>query len=85
MNWEVLGVIGELVSAVVVVVTLLYVAIQVRETRVAAASDANRAIVTDFQRIWTDALGDKRKNLIVRRAMNEWGSLTKSDQLTAHV
>ncbi len=85
MNWNALGAIGELVSAFAVVVTLLYLAIQLRQTRITVASDANRAIINDFQRIWTDALSDKRTNLIVRRAMNEWGSLSKSDQLTAHV
>ena len=85
MNWDALATIGELVSAFAVVVTLIYLAIQFRQTRVAAAADANRAIITDFQRIWTDAIGDKSTNLIVRRAMNNWDSLSKSDQLTAHV
>jgi len=56
MNWDALGAIGELVSAFAVVVTLLYLAIQLRQTRIAAVRDANRTIITDFQRIWTDAL-----------------------------
>lgn len=84
MNWEALGAIGELVSAFAVVVTLGYLAIQLRQNRAAANRDANRAIITDFQRIWSDTLRDTPTNLIVRRAMNEWGSLSKSEQLIAH-
>ena len=84
MNWDALGAIGELVSAFAVVVTLGYLAIQLRQNRAAANRDANRAIITDFQRIWSDTLRDAETNLVIRRAMNEWGSLSKGEQLAAH-
>ena len=41
MNWEAIGAIGEIVGAVAVVLTLAYLAIQVRHAKEAAA-DTNR-------------------------------------------
>ena len=41
MNWDALGAIGEIISALVVAITLAYFAIQLRASR-EAASDANR-------------------------------------------
>ena len=42
MNWEALGAIGELVGAVAIIVTLVYLAFQVKYARI-AATDASRA------------------------------------------
>ncbi len=37
MNWEAIGAIGEILGALAVVLTLGYLAVQVRHTRLAAA------------------------------------------------
>ena len=84
MNWDALSAIVEVISTIAVIVTLAYLAIQLRQNRAAANRDANRAIVTDFQRIWSDTLRDRNTNIIIRRALNEWSSLSKAEQLTAH-
>ena len=41
MNWEAIGALGEIISALVVAITLAYFDIQLRSSR-EAASDANR-------------------------------------------
>jgi hypothetical protein len=41
MNWEAIGAVGEIVGAVAVVATLLYLASQTRHTRTAVESSAN--------------------------------------------
>ena len=52
MNWEAVGALGELIGALVVIITLVYIAIQVKYAKLAAA-DANRLVrsrgITDMQ------------------------------------
>ena len=52
MNWEAIGAIGEILGALVVFITLAYLAVQVRYAKLAAA-DSNRQVrtrgVTDMQ------------------------------------
>jgi hypothetical protein len=43
MNWEAIGAVGEIVGALAVLVTLIYLAIQVRHTRRAQQAEAIRA------------------------------------------
>lgn len=43
MNWEAIGAVGEIVGALAVLVTLIYLAIQVRHARRAQQADAIRA------------------------------------------
>ena len=43
MNWDAIGAVGELVGALAVLVTLIYLAIQVRHTRRAQEAEAIRA------------------------------------------
>ena len=50
MNWDAIGAIGELVGASAVVVTLVYLAIQIRENTRVAKSEAFR----DIASIWND-------------------------------
>lgn len=55
MNWDVIGAIGETVGAVAVVVTLAYLAIQIRVSR-SVAADTNRLTRTNGVREWCLAL-----------------------------
>ncbi len=80
MNWEAVGAIGETVGAVGVVVTLFYLALQIRqqnrESRIAAVHELNEAFrgsITSFQ----DAgLAD-----IFSRAKDDFQSLTEPERL----
>ena len=69
MNWEALGAIGEIVGAVAVVVTLLYVAVQVwRSTRASAveAKLQSKRLFEDFidPLIETPELNDLRIKVV---------------------
>ena len=80
MNWEAIGAIGETVGAIGVVVTLIYLARQIRqqnrESRIAAVHDLNegfRGSITAFQ----DAgLAD-----IFSRAKTDFASLAEPERL----
>ena len=78
MNWEALGAIGELIGAFAVVVTLIYVGIQVRHSagavRSAAANDASVAMQT-----WYLEMGSNRQ------ASDMWfNAMTSPEPLPTH-
>ena len=78
MNWEALGAIGELIGAFAVVVTLIYVGIQVRHSagavRSAAANDASVAMQT-----WYLEMGSNRQ------ASDMWfNAMTSPEPLSTH-
>lgn len=51
MNWDAIGSIGEIVGAGAVVVSLVYLAIQIRKQTVEARLLATRELASDYQRI----------------------------------
>ena len=68
MNWDALGAIGEIAGAVAVIVTLIYLARQIRQNTVAtrlstshsiasAARDWNRPLLNDPELAWTFQVG----------------------------
>ena len=65
MNWEVAGVIAEIVGAIAVVVTLMYLAIQTRQARIAAEQSAKFAVLQGSSSViaaysrWRSILLDK--------------------------
>ena len=48
MNWEAIGSIGEVLGAVAVLVTLLYLAAQIKQTNKMARFDTTREIIAQF-------------------------------------
>lgn len=50
MNWDAAGALGEIIGATAVVVTVIYLAIQIRTTRVDSASAATYSVIEGFSR-----------------------------------
>ena len=48
MNWEAVGAVGELIGAVTVVITLLYLAIQIRQNSQAVKNSAAQALLSEL-------------------------------------
>jgi len=48
MNWEAIGAVGELIGAVTVVITLLYLAIQIRQNSQAVKNSAAQALLSEL-------------------------------------
>jgi len=81
MNWEAIGAIGEMVGAAGVIVSLLYLAVQVQ-----AATRANRREnaheLNEATRAWWAQLSeDGERASIWRRGLTEYGSLTPTEAL----
>lgn len=70
MNWEALGAIGDFVGAVAVVVTLIYLAIQVRHSKKATADQSRLYRATAVREMIIETIN----NDVLRMAqMKDWG------------
>ena len=84
MNWDALGAIGDFVGSIVVLVTLVYIAIQAREVRAIAAAESSRDLLLHF----SGSLEDFKKEdiaHIIRIGLNDWSSLSRNDQMRVHI
>jgi hypothetical protein len=51
MSWDVVTAISEFIGALAVVISLMYVAAQVKQSNRQAASDSSRALLSEFSRV----------------------------------
>lgn len=80
MNWDALGAIGELLGALVVVVTLIYLAIQLREnTRMLRISAADRALAFVLEFTGDLAQHEEFSQLLTQGA-EDWENLSESER-----
>jgi hypothetical protein len=80
MNWDALAATAELISAMLVVVTLVYLAMQLREnTKMLRTSAADRALafVLEFT---GDMARDKEVSQLLTHGIEDWDSLSESER-----
>ncbi len=84
MNWEALGAIAELVGAIGVIVSLLYLAVQIRQNTVCSRAATYQAVVSDAQRI--NALVVEHEDIarLRRVGLSEPGVLTPDELMRFH-
>ena len=80
MNWDAIGAVGEIVSAIAVIVTLAYLAVQIRDgaraSRSAAVTDATTAM-----QAWYQELGSNSESAtLFLEGLKNPDSLPKRDQ-----
>jgi hypothetical protein len=80
MNWDALAAVAELAGALVVVVTLVYVATELRGNTKAlrrSAADSALAAVLDFT---SDMARDKEVSQLLTQGSEDWDGLSESDR-----
>ena len=86
MEWSIqdLGAASEFVGAIVVVFTLAYLAIQMRQSNVAAQSAAIQGFFDSIS-----SFADIKSNVpfiqVIRRGFANWGELSKDEQAQVHM
>ena len=80
MNWEAIGALGEVIGGLVVIGSLIYLAIEIRQNTNLARASAQRDIHATFNNIVYHWNNDAE---IVRKAMLDFASLSKTEQLIA--
>ena len=79
MNWDALGAVAELVGAVGVVASLLYVAVQVRQNTGALRASAEQDAITALRLFQRSLLEDDRLR-VFRAGSEDWDSLDDDDR-----
>lgn len=78
MNWEAIGAIGELIGGLVVILSLVYVGTQIRQSTALARATAQRDLYESYQKYLYKVA---EHSDLFRRAIQDFSSLSKSDQL----
>jgi len=84
VNWEAIGAVGEIVGAIAVVVTLGYLAMQIRQTNRATKISSELAVFTNFLGLTSDLVNDNETIAIIRKGFVDWDRLTPDEQATIH-
>ena len=81
MNWEALGAVGELVGAAGVILTLAYLAIQIRQNTLAVRGSMNDAVAGQFREIKQLIIGDSDLTRIWTRGIENPDSLDSDERM----
>jgi hypothetical protein len=79
MNWDAIGAIGELAGALAVVITLLFLARQLRLSNRQQRLESGRAVTEEFNRINTLFLDLDKMGMIIR-ALHNWQAAMPQEQ-----
>jgi hypothetical protein len=82
MNWEALGAIGELAGALVVVLTLFYLAVQIKQNTLAVKTSSHHAITDSFNVINGLMASDPRLARIWRLGTLDMSALSEDEQIS---
>ncbi len=84
MNWEIIGSTGEWAGAIAVVVTLFYLARQIRQQNINTAATAMDSWLADYNNTVLELTRDSEVALIYRQGITDFDRLTPNDQLRFH-
>jgi hypothetical protein len=84
MNWDAVGAIGEILGALVVLATILYLAIQTR-TGVKLAKSQGPQWISDGINTWLGSLrNDPEMTRLIRTSLHHWSDLSLNEQTRVH-
>jgi len=84
MNWEAIGAVGEVIGSITVVLSVLYLAAQVRQANRQSASDAGFAALAELNQLRDFVFSDPAgAGIILKLKSNE--SLTDEEQVKVEV
>ncbi len=85
MNWDAIGAIGEIIGAAAVLVTLIYLALQVRQTRKMQLAESIRATRAERREFFTSLRDSPFIPAILEKVANRAElSYSEATRLTAH-
>jgi hypothetical protein len=79
MNWEAIAAIGEILGALAVVVTVAYLAVQVRQNTASVSTSTYESVVSGFNRINLSIAEDEELASLFQRGLYEPDSLTENE------
>ncbi len=84
MNWDAIGAIGEILGALSVLITLIYLATQVSEAKRSTLAQIENAVLT----AWSEKISvmgeSKEKASLMQRGLNNYDDLESEERLMFH-
>ncbi len=84
MNWEAIGAIGEVVGAGAVVLTLIYLAMQVRQNTLQVRSDNQQKAIDGYFALIVGATKDPHTSQILREGLHDFQGMPRQAQMQFH-
>lgn len=75
MNWEAISVVADIISAGAVVISLVYLATQIRQTRSQTTADNMQSTIDRWIQALTSAMRSEKDADFLRHALHDYGSL----------
>jgi len=85
MNWDAIGAVGEIIGALAVVVTLIYLARQIQTQGKATIGETMSSWLSDYNVLIIEVLRDGEVANILRRGLTDFEVLDGDEQLRFHV
>ena len=80
MNWEAIGAIGDFMGGIVVVVSVVYLAVQIRQSNRHAEASAELSWIQGLNEIW-DRWTVQPTMIAVRKGLRDFDGLSKNEQV----
>ena len=75
MNWEVIGTVAEIAAAIGVVVSLIYLARQIRQASLDSEVSANQEVSRDYASLLSSVINDENADAFIK-GLNSYDALT---------
>ncbi len=83
MNWDAVGAIAEIVGAIAVIASIVYLATQIRSNSAIARAESQRELL-DISAWFAGTQTDAELRRVVRAGFNNFAGLSKDEQLQFH-
>ena len=85
MNWEAIGALGEVIGAAAVIITLVYLAMQIRQGTQLSQASAQQLLSNQVSAYQERIVANPERLRVFRSAMASWDQLSLDDQAVAHL
>ena len=85
MNWEIIGSIGDFIGGIVIVVSIVYLAAQFRQSNRHAEATSQVAWIDSWNRALNDLVSDEATQNAIRAGLQDFDSLDKTQQAIFHM
>ena len=85
MNWDLAAVLAQIVGALAVVISLIYLAQQIRAQTRESRLIATRELAQDFRNLVAEVSQDEKLFALFRRSLNDYDSLGEEERARIHM
>ena len=84
MNWDAIGALGDVLGAATVVISVLYLALQIKQSNRQSASTTGTEVLAEMNRIQEFVFSDPGGAVLLLK-LKEGGELSPEEEIKAHV